>query len=579
MGALRFDVFTLDLSGLVLRQGTQEIALRPQSLRVLAYLAQRSGQLVTSAELIENCWDKPKQTNVNSVAQCITDIRAALGKTRQPIIRTVPREGYVFAAPAFSAASTVDATETSPARSDPPPPAGAHPLRLLGFVRQWRYAMAAVVLVALLLGGGWGLRGWLHSERHAKLTMMAVPSLAVLPFTRSAREGEERSGDAELADEITTQLRRVPRGFQISVRSASVHKNLAQPKAADAAYDVRYLVTGSVRAEGDSVHLNVQFIDAKTGRQLWARPFIYRADEAGARNRTAAQIARLLTERLTATEAKRPLPAEPTADHYAIMGRAAWAGERDGRLTLAAMALFKKGLELDPNSVPALQGYARAKISAVLGHHAPEDQRLLWLEEAEKAIDGVIAQRRDSYGAYRLRGSLYRARGEWEKAVEAFKRALKINSDYAEAHGELGRVKIELGLANEAIADIEKAIALSPTDSANLSWWCLWVGQAALHVGDYQRALDRLLEAEQANRANQDLPPWLALAYAGAGQWGKARALMVEYRGKVPDFTVAAWNRENPRDNAVVAAQRERLASMLVQLGVPEGQVTTGLAR
>ena len=72
-----------------------------------------------------------------------------------------------------------------------------------------------------------------------------------------------------------------------------------------------------------------------------------------------------MTERLVATESKRPLPAEPKADHYAIMGRALWAGERDAKITLEAMTLFKKGLDLDPNSVPALQGYARAKISAV----------------------------------------------------------------------------------------------------------------------------------------------------------------------------------------------------------------------
>jgi hypothetical protein len=61
-----------------------------------------------------------------------------------------------------------------------------------------------------------------------------------------------------------------------------------------------------------------------------------------------------------------PSSAAPEAGHYAILGRAVWSGERDAKVTLEAMALFKKGLALNPNSVPALQGYARAKISAVL---------------------------------------------------------------------------------------------------------------------------------------------------------------------------------------------------------------------
>jgi tetratricopeptide (TPR) repeat protein len=334
-----------------------------------------------------------------------------------------------------------------------------------------------------------------------------------------------------------------------------------------------------MRRDGDAVRVDVQFIEADTSRQLWAEPFAYAPGEPGAQNRTAARIARLVTERLLAAESKRPLPTAPEAGHYAILGRALWSRERDAKVVLEAMALFKKGLELDPNSVPALQGYARAKISAVLSRWAPDDQRARWLDDAEAAIDRVIAQRRRSYGAYRLRGSLFRARGQWEKAIKAFERALDLNSDYAEARAELGRIKIELGLPEEAIADIDKAIALSPTDSAALFGWHLWAGQAALHAGDHKTALERLLRAQQANHADDNILPWLAVAYAGLQQEAKARALIADYLDKTPGFTLATWRQDHPGNHPVVGRQRDRLAATMKRLGVPEGKMSAAAAR
>jgi DNA-binding winged helix-turn-helix (wHTH) protein len=99
MGALRFKGFTLEVAAGALRRGDQQVALRPQPFKVLTYLAQHSGRLVGNNELVEKCWDNPKQTKANSLAQCIKAIREALGETDQEIIRTVHGRGYVFAPP------------------------------------------------------------------------------------------------------------------------------------------------------------------------------------------------------------------------------------------------------------------------------------------------------------------------------------------------------------------------------------------------------------------------------------------------------------------------------------------------
>jgi DNA-binding winged helix-turn-helix (wHTH) protein/TolB-like protein len=575
MSVVRFGAFVLDPArGAVLRDGV-EVELRTQSFAVLSHLAGNPGRLVSKDELFDAVWRRVAPSD-DSLVQCITEIRKALADTDHRIIKTVRGKGYRFVAE-ISPVAPSPQTMPEPDRTvprDPSPPA-VTPLRI------WHAPLIALgFLIAILIGGsGWLLWNSMRPQPPAMLTMMVAPSIAVLPFTNAPTGSSESSGEGTLPHEIATQLLRVPRGFKIVVRFAAAYKDKSpDSRIAGRELGVRYIVVGATRREGDAVHANLHLIEAETGRQLWAEPFDYHAGQADAQNRTAMRIARLLTERLLATESKRPLPAKPEADHYAILGRAMWSGERDAQVTLKAMALFKKGLDLNPNSIPALQGYARATISAVLSRWAPEDQRLVWLDDAEKAIDRVIAQNRKSYGAYRLRGSLFRARGEWEQAIKAFERALDFNSDYAEARAELGRVKLELGLPREAIADIDKAIALSPTDLAALSGWHFWAGQAALHAGDYKTALDRLLQAQQANHADDNILPWLAVAYAGLEQEGKGRALMAKYLHKTPGFTLAAWNQDNPRDHAVVGPQRDRIASAMKRLGVPEGKMSAASA-
>jgi DNA-binding winged helix-turn-helix (wHTH) protein/TolB-like protein len=569
MPLLWFDAFTLDPTrGAVLRDGV-EIELRTQSFAVLSHLASHAGRLVSKDELFDAIWGDTEVTE-DSLVQCITEIRKALGDADHRIIKTVRGKGYRFVA---------DISPVAPAPQAVPEPDRNFPrnaFRPTGPLQTLRRPFIALgLLIAVLAGGsGWLLWNYVWPRPPVTLTMMAVPSIVVLPFTNAHNGSSESGGEGTLPNEIATQLRRVPRGFRIVIRSAAAYKDKnLDSKIVGRDLDVRYIVHGAMRRDGGAARVNLQLIEAESGRQLWAAPFDYQAGEADAQNLIAARIARLLTERLLAAESKRPLPAKPEADHYAILGRAVWAGERDAQVTLKAMALFKQGLDLNPNSVPALQGYARAKISAVLSRWAPEDQRSLWLDEAEAAIDRVIAQERRSYGAYRLRGSLFRARGDWEQAIKAFERALDLNSDYAEAHAELGRVKIELGLPREAIADIDKAIVLSPTDSAALFSWHFWAGEAALHAGDYKTALHRLLQAQQANRADHNILPWLAVAYAGLEQEGKGRALMAEYLRKTPGFTLATWDQDNPRDHAVVGAQRDHIASTMKRLGVPEGKM------
>lgn len=572
MGAVRFGAFTLDVPRRALMRGDEMLGLRPQSFDVLAYLVEQAGRVVPRRELLEKFW--PQQSNGDdSLAHCIRDIRVALGDDNQEIIKTVHRVGVRLEPPVVSAPAP--GFTPHPASSGTSGQEASSRIRngksqLYDVLHQRRDVLAALLIVIAVAGTA--LWNWALPRHPAELTMMAVPSLAVLPFHKPVHQLDQDNAAGALADEAAAELLRVPRGFRLWVASSIAYQDrVFEPRTAGQALGVRYVVLGGIRREGDALFANVQLVDVATGRQLWAQPFDYTPREAGAQNRVAAQMARLLTDRLLATESRRPLPANPTADHYAILGRALLSGRGSATVNNDAMALFEKGLALDATSVPALQGYARTKIFAVLNGWVARHERSAWLDQGEAAIDSVIAQEPRNFGAYRLRGSLFRARSEPDQAIKAFERAVELNPNYASAHAELGRTKIEVGRAGETIVHVETAIGLSPTDPG-LHIWCFWAGQAALHIGDDKAAVHWLERAREADRTYRNPVPWLAVAYAGLGQENKARALMAEYLVAEPGFALSGWNRSHPRHNPVVAEQRARIETWLRELGAPAGK-------
>jgi len=67
--------------------------------------------------------------------------------------------------------------------------------------------------------------------------------------------------------------------------------------------------------------------------------------------------------------------------------------------------------------------------------------------------------------AYDYLGSVYFLLGQSDKAVQAYKRALSIDPNYAESYFNLGLVYQEMGDRENAIAMFEKYLELDPDSS------------------------------------------------------------------------------------------------------------------
>ena len=101
---LCFQDFTLDLRRGCLCRANQDIELRPKSFALLCYLVANAGRLASKDDLIAGVWGDVAVTDA-SLARCVSDVRLALQDRAQRIIKTVPRRGYLFAAPVSQVAN------------------------------------------------------------------------------------------------------------------------------------------------------------------------------------------------------------------------------------------------------------------------------------------------------------------------------------------------------------------------------------------------------------------------------------------------------------------------------------------
>ncbi len=96
MQQIEFGHFVLDLSRECLLRDGDQVKLRPQSFRMLHYLVENGGRLLTKSELMKALWGDLAVTD-DSLVQCLRDVRVALDDRDHSIVKTVPRRGYLFA--------------------------------------------------------------------------------------------------------------------------------------------------------------------------------------------------------------------------------------------------------------------------------------------------------------------------------------------------------------------------------------------------------------------------------------------------------------------------------------------------
>ncbi|MBI3706538.1 MAG: winged helix-turn-helix domain-containing protein [Proteobacteria bacterium] len=592
--AYRFARFTLDLSRGCLRDGESELRLRRKSFELLCYFAANAGRLLSKDELMAAVWPGIFVSD-DSLVQCVREIRRALADDNHEGLKTVPGRGYLFDMPVSVIESpSTPAAVGPPATFEPPGPAvqlddatgnprrdGLHALwdRFRVLSPRWR-AVGAGLVIATGIALAWSLGDPSTSSPTPVTAVLQATasapalSIVVLPFANLSGDPNQDYLTDGLVEDITADLSRMRGGFVVSHRAALTYKDKSvDAKAVGREFGVRYVVLGSLRRSGEDTHFNVQLVEAESAGVLWAEQRHHRSDgQPGTRNRDVGQIARRLEIEMVAAEAQRSLrerPENPSAADLAMRGRALMDKPLTRESNEVAGRLFDAALALDGSSAVALLGVATTQLNYVFNGWSAEGDSDARLSRAEEALSRAIAQAPGDAFAQWLRGRLLRARSQPEQAIAAFERAIELDPSHVNAHAELGRTKMDVGLAAETISHIEQAVRLNPRGQ-DLYFWYFCAGQAAVYVGDDEAAVRWLRKAIEANPGYENAVAWLAVAYVLLGRGDEAQQVFAEFRRAHPDVTISGWDNAYPRRNPVVVAQRERIFEGLRRLGVPE---------
>lgn len=473
--SLSFNEFTLDLTRGCLFRGDEAIKMRPKSFETLRHLVENSGRLISKTELIAAVWPDTTVTD-DSLVQCLIDVRRALGKDGQKIVKTVPRRGYIFDAEVTrnhsSHRALVYTDETSCVSASIEEEAESEPimatLAMTSPSRSWsrsRLGIATALLVLIM-----GFSFWLLWRNRSNPSAPEIKTLAVLPFRSQIPEGTEDYLGLGIANEIITK---VSQTGSLTVRPTSAVRKYATQEV-DALHAARQLqvdavLDGTYLRVGNQLRITVNLLKVADGSSLWAEKFDQQfTDIFAIQDQVSQQVAQRLWLRLSPTQHARltkRYTSNPIA--YSYYAKAMYHFYNIGpnlntRLDSGlSIDLFKKAVEMDPEYAlaHAQMGYAYTKIAVF----QEDNPGLIELAKHELGI----AEKIDPQLAVVHLARYFIAFSQYEGwSVDKAMRELRLAQEFDPnvGHAELLDMYAHIGLEEQAKKEFELAVKLDPNN-------------------------------------------------------------------------------------------------------------------
>jgi TolB-like protein/DNA-binding winged helix-turn-helix (wHTH) protein/cytochrome c-type biogenesis protein CcmH/NrfG len=550
---LRFDRYVLDLHGGSLLLDGNEIALRPKTFAVLSYLIENAGRLVSKDELFGAVWPNLAITD-DVLVQSIGELRRALGDDGSRLIRTMPRRGYRFesdvsvVAPADqSSAGTASAASRDDAQPTASDTRAAGPLaRLARAVGGRRIGLAASFGLAVLVAVGvlWAgiattwefghLPGRADRSAANSLEIDARPAIAVLPLVNQGNEAAREYFADGLTQDIINALGRFSELTVMSWNAVLPYKSRpASPAEIARGLGVRYQVEGSVLQTGDRVRVTAQLVSSDGG-VLWSGRFDEPlADLFALQEKITTQIAGALAIRVAQVEQRRVV-AKPTEslEAYDYVLRARPALQRPERADIAqARILLRRAIEIDPSYAAAYAALADTyQITTVMGW---TESPAASLSRAEEMANKALSLDESDLRAHIVLGRIHIFHQQYEPAKAELDRAIAINPSDAHALAGRGNILMWSGETDAAIETLELAQRIDPDLNV--------IDRNALSLAYYlKRRYDAAIEQAELNLRRTESANFsrvvLASAYAQANQTGNAARVVTAIHRLDPTF-------------------------------------------
>jgi serine/threonine protein kinase/tetratricopeptide (TPR) repeat protein len=330
-----------------------------------------------------------------------------------------------------------------------------------------------IALLALAISFSW--------RRNLPTSPIPEKSIAVLPFENFSDNKENSDIAAGIQDDVMTSLAQIRDLKVISRTSVMAYQKPdgRNIREIGRALGVANVLEGSVRRAGNRVLVNVQLIDSRNDRHLWAERYDRTvADSIGLQGELATQIAAALKTTLAPEEmarfaAKATTNSEAYVFYLTALGKEAtdWS---------EAEQLYVRATTVDPTFALA---YARASLlnSWFASYSNHRERTAKARAQAEEALR-LSPTLGEAHMALAL--CLYLADKKYDAALKEFELAAAASPNNAKIYDYVAGIYRRQGRWREALASYERALSLDPRNASIANF----AGNNHLYVRDWPAA-------------------------------------------------------------------------------------------
>ena len=461
MPLIRFGEFELNEQTLELRRNGTRVRIQQQPTRVLAFLLNHQGKLVTRQQLQDAIWGQGTfvdfEQNLNFG---IRQIRITLDDhaERPRFIETLPRLGYRFIGPVEIIGNGGPTTTRSRIRI------GVLPIEDLGGLAEDYFAIG--------------------------LTEDMISALSHIDPARLRVTVGPRSPGGILPKEELDRLQRE--------------------------FDLDYLLRGSVRRSAEAIRITAQLLDLSDKSVLWSEVYDRKSsDLLGVQEEVTRRVSESLALELlpgAAVGSRKYARSSAAYDAY-LKGRFFWH-KMTPDATHSSIANFNEALAIDPDFAPAYAGLADcyAQMGSVrLGMLKPFEalnKARTYLQRAME-LDDTMAEAHCTSALIKIWYDF-----DWAGAEREFKVAISLDPGQVTAMLWQSLYLSAMGRHQEAIASVQRA-----RDSEPLSPGVnMYLGVARAHAGQYDLAIRQLNQTIELDPNNYRTFMFLGRTLAWVGR-------------------------------------------------------------
>lgn len=316
-------------------------------------------------------------------------------------------------------------------------------------------------------------------------------SIGVLPFLNIGGDPRDNYLGDGLADELSNRLVKIPE-LRVASRTSTFAfrgKELSAEQIASQ-LGVSYVVEGSVRRQGNRVHVNAALIDGASGSSRWSNSYEASSGDVYA---IEQDIGRQVMTALELVLGTRPAAvagsggeANVAAYDFFLQGLAYLRAPLNAKSLESAEQLFRRALAEQPGFARAQAGLCETLVDRYTLERQPAH-----VTAAESACAAAEALDRTAQEVHMAIGQLRLATGKAAEAELAFRHALALAPQSSDVLIGLGEALEAGGKLDEADTAYRRAIAAQPRYAgANIAYgnFLLGRGRPRDAIPPYERA-------------------------------------------------------------------------------------------